>query len=105
MTTTQMEGDSRMSCDHDGRAICWLCSDARPFWREARISAGLSADPPNAPFELPVGPDDCKVDGCNARRYAWDMCKTHYHRWWRKGTTDARPYHRNRILENVAASR
>lgn len=44
MTTT-----STRDCLHDGRAECWLCSDVRPWWREARIKAGLGEEPPNAP--------------------------------------------------------
>jgi len=39
-----LEGTGEMKCEHDRRAVCWLCSDTRPWWREARINAGLPAD-------------------------------------------------------------
>jgi hypothetical protein len=29
--------------------VCWLCSDQVAWWREARIRAGLGAEPPNEP--------------------------------------------------------
>jgi hypothetical protein len=32
-------------CDHDPAAVCWLCSDQVPWWREARIRKGLSPEP------------------------------------------------------------
>lgn len=32
-------------CDHDPAAVCWLCSDQVPWWREARIKKGLPAEP------------------------------------------------------------
>jgi hypothetical protein len=36
-------------CEHGSAAVCWLCSDDVPWWREARIRAGLGAEPPNEP--------------------------------------------------------
>ena len=48
-----------MTCTHGRRGCCWLCSDLRPFWREARIKAGLGEEPPNAvkpPEPVPVTP-------------------------------------------------
>ena len=36
-----------MKCGHDSRGECWLCSDLRPWWREARVRAGLGIQPPN----------------------------------------------------------
>lgn len=37
-----------MNCSHDSRAVCFLCSDDVPWWREARITAGYGETPPNA---------------------------------------------------------
>jgi hypothetical protein len=39
--------EAAMRCEHDVGACCWLCSDQVSWWREARIKAGLSAEPPN----------------------------------------------------------
>lgn len=36
-------------CHHDARAVCWMCSDQQAWWRDARIKAGYSAEPPNMP--------------------------------------------------------
>jgi hypothetical protein len=36
-----------LTCLHDRRAQCWLCGDLVPWWREARLRAGLPAEPPN----------------------------------------------------------
>ena len=36
-----------MTCDHSLNAQCWLCSDAQPWWREARIKAAKGSKPPN----------------------------------------------------------
>lgn len=38
-----------MTCDHGAGAACWRCSDLVPWWREARIRAGLAVAPPNQP--------------------------------------------------------
>lgn len=40
-------------CAHTPDAICWLCSSQRPWWREARIQAGLDEEPPNPREERP----------------------------------------------------
>lgn len=40
MTFSQCNGT------HAESMVCWLCSDKQPWWRAARIKAGLSADPP-----------------------------------------------------------
>lgn len=37
-----------MKCSHDSRAVCFLCSDDVPWWKEARIAAGYGETPPNA---------------------------------------------------------
>ena len=42
-----MIGVSRRACAHVAGAECWLCSDARPWCRAARIKAGLGEEPPN----------------------------------------------------------
>jgi hypothetical protein len=34
-------------CIHHPAFACWLCSDVVPWWREARIKAGLGEEPPN----------------------------------------------------------
>ena len=34
-------------CLHDDRAVCANCSDLEPWWRFARIKAGVGAEPPN----------------------------------------------------------
>lgn len=31
---------------HAASMTCWLCSDRLPWWRSARIKAGLGAEPP-----------------------------------------------------------
>ena len=36
-----------MNCAHDSRAVCYLCSDQVSWWRDARLSMGLGAEPPN----------------------------------------------------------
>lgn len=33
---------------HAPRSSCWRCSDRLPWWRAARIKAGLGAEPPFA---------------------------------------------------------
>lgn len=38
-----------MRCEHTRAAVCWLCSDQVSWWREARIRAGVGAEPPNQP--------------------------------------------------------
>ena len=35
------------ACAHDYRAACWICSDERPWYREARLRAGYGSEPPN----------------------------------------------------------
>lgn len=42
---------------HAASLTCWLCSDARPWWREARVNAGLSAEPPNEHPNAVYGPE------------------------------------------------
>jgi hypothetical protein len=32
--------------DHTDAAVCWRCSDAVPWWREARLAAGVPEPPP-----------------------------------------------------------
>ena len=32
---------------HDARGCCWLCSNQVSWWRQARITAGLSEEPLN----------------------------------------------------------
>jgi hypothetical protein len=40
---------------HAASMTCWLCADSLPWWRAARIKAGLGAEPPNAhPNYVPV---------------------------------------------------
>ncbi len=36
-----------MECSHDSRAVCFLCSDQRPWWKEARVALGFGVVPPN----------------------------------------------------------
>ena len=39
---------AEVQCAHTHDAECWLCSDARPWWADAREAAGLGVEPPNA---------------------------------------------------------
>jgi len=40
---------------HAVSLVCWLCSDKVAWWREARVKAGLSEEPPNAhPNRIPL---------------------------------------------------
>jgi hypothetical protein len=54
-----------VTCTHARAACCWLCSDQEPWWREARVQAGLGYDPPNAPQTIvcPVVTVPCKECG------------------------------------------
>ena len=52
MTTEVRTGE--WVCLHDPAAVCWLCSDQVPWWREARIRKGLPAEPRAAYVEEPV---------------------------------------------------
>ena len=36
-----------MNCDHVPGAVCLLCSDLVPWWREARKALVLGEEPPN----------------------------------------------------------
>lgn len=80
---------SQCNGTHAASLVCWLCSDARPWWREARIKAGLSAEPPNLHPNAVYGPQragicsDCGVSitgrgatgrcqSC-AQRHAWPL--------------------------------
>lgn len=38
--------------NHGKTFVCWLCSDKVPWWREARIKAGLPAEPPLRHYTL-----------------------------------------------------
>ncbi len=34
-----------LRCEHDSRAVCWLCSSQRLWWVAARRKAGLEIPP------------------------------------------------------------
>lgn len=40
--------DQRYTCDHVPAAVCFLCSDQVPWWKEVRLRMGLGEEPPNA---------------------------------------------------------
>jgi hypothetical protein len=50
-----------LTCLHDRGAQCWLCGDLVHWWREARLRAGLPAEPPNAPRYRPAPKEAVKV--------------------------------------------
>ena len=43
-----------LRCLHDGRCECWLCSDLRSWWMDARVKAGLGESPPNVRVQVPT---------------------------------------------------
>jgi hypothetical protein len=43
--------------DHTDAAVCWRCSDAVPWWREARLAAGIPEPAPrHPPIPVRAGP-------------------------------------------------
>lgn len=54
--TTTIEAPAVYVCSHTPRAVCFLCSDQVPWWREARLRMGLSAEPPNKPWPCACTP-------------------------------------------------
>lgn len=72
-----MTTETTTACDHTPAAVCFLCSDAVPWWREARIAAGLGAEPvkfsPPAPVERlkPLSPRKLLA------RYAVEYIRAH----------------------------
>ena len=82
-------------CRHDARAVCWMCSDQQAWWRDARIKAGYSAEPPNAMWvrlknwedEVTARrPVDLTCGACDRPYYALGLCHRHYDRSRKIGT-------------------
>lgn len=73
-----------VACEHQPGARCWLCSDQRPWWRAARLRAGLSEVPPHLALRtvrvLENEPNRCMDCGVPVGRLD-DRCRRCHGRW------------------------
>lgn len=60
------------ACDHADAAVCFLCSNQRDFWRDARVKAGYGPEPPNAWLrEIRLTQRQAEREAELRRREAW----------------------------------
>lgn len=71
---------------HNRGAVCWRCSDAKPWWRELRIKRGLGAEPrqPSVPVKRRVPLWEKFCTSCGKRVHTeYDRCYECRTKTWR----------------------